>query len=341
MLIYRKTPAYSRSKAARLLGKADWQEIQRLTPRQATRAPHGLKTPISWRGLVRAAETWSAIFNPGSPGSRHALLLWIVYLLALSLIGQAFLFQLTPHLPDRGWGLARPAGIVAGRMGRLDTRFLALGTVFLCGLIGGVMVLMSAGALAFSLMRGRALLAFLRERSGVLLVEETVFWAAFAAMLWIRWHNPDLWHPQLGGEKPMNLAYLNAVVHAFGFSALQSLVCRRIDEIITTSGYVLIAMPIKLAGIPPEIAYNLAYPHFICNGGERRLQPSPSHLAQPARQAGCGRRLLGTALLGSVLVALAGNLGQWRVIGLALRHYRENARFAPPFDVGGAEPDRP
>ena len=65
---------------------------------------------------------------------------------------------------------------------------------------------------AWALRRWRdELLAFARERWQLLALEEALFWAFFALLLAIRWGNPDLWHPGLGGEKPMDLAYLTAV----------------------------------------------------------------------------------------------------------------------------------
>jgi len=52
----------------------------------------------------------------------------------------------------------------------------------------------------------------LRRAWPLILIEEVVFVLTFAIFLFIRYGNGDLWHFFLGGERPMDFAYLNAVL---------------------------------------------------------------------------------------------------------------------------------
>ena len=165
------------------------------------------------------------------------------------------------------------------------------------------MIWVAAGGLALA----GALVAW---RSGALrgvswravAVQEALFGGAFAALVVVRLLNPDLWQPWFGGEKLMESAYFQAVARSETMPPYDPYFAGgRLNYYYL--GLFQANIPLKLVGLRPEIAFNLAVPTLFA------LTASHAFWA--------GRQLWGEAdrrlnwrggAMAATLVALAGNL---------------------------------
>ncbi|UCC61991.1 MAG: hypothetical protein JSV36_14540 [Anaerolineae bacterium] len=148
----------------------------------------------------------------------------ITWWLALQLIGLAALplaFRLLGRLPDRGYAFARPLGLLL--TGYLFWLGASLG--LLRNQWGGILcaLLLVAGLswLAYRRWPGRdelRLLPWLREHLGLVLTVEVIFFLAFVGWAWFRGFSPDLM--TAGGEKFMEIAFINAILRSEAFPPL-------------------------------------------------------------------------------------------------------------------------
>jgi len=125
--------------------------------------------------------------------------------------------------------------------------------------IWGAIILLAL--VSFWLFRRRrgAMVAFCREKKGLIVAGELIFGLAFLFFVGLRILNPDLWQPWTGGEKSMEIAFLNAVLRSPYFPPHDPYFAGGYVNYYYY-GYFIVALLIKLTGVLPQIAFNLAIP---------------------------------------------------------------------------------
>ncbi len=313
VLIYEKSDDFSRKKVTQLLGGPS---IEPAIASPADAAQNALLLRPDDLETQRNGGTWTDIFNPDSIVNKSGVA-WIVWLLPIQILSLALLpvgLYVFRWLPDRGYLLLKPLGLLS--MAYLVWLSVSLGLVeFTRGTILGVFLLIVALGIASGVVWRRQVLDFVRQHWRMILLAEAIFLGAFFAFYIVRLHNPDLWHPFRGGEKPLDFALLNAIVRSTTLPPYDPWFA---------GGYVnyyyfgqfITATWVKLTGILPETAYNLAIPLFfslavgaayslvynLTSAVRSRIRRRPGGGSIPAFT------LVGAGLLAVLLALVVGNL---------------------------------
>ena len=309
VFIFKKQPGYDPAQVRALLGAVDLSDVVHLTPKKASDWNSLMLTPLQ---MVRqeSGGAWVKLFPPGNPLNQSqpaAVVAWWLFLLLLGWLAYPILRLVLPGLSDRGYPLARVAGLLllAYPVWLLGSSGIAV-TPLLIGLVLLALALVSLW-LAY---RGRAeLLAGLRAHWRYLLGVEALALLAFGAFLYIRWLNPDLWHLYFGGEKPMDFSYFNAVLKSTIFPPYDPWFAGG-EMNYYYFGFVLVGMPVKLLGITPAVAYNLILPAVYSMAVLGAFCLGYNLVSAAASRA---RPWLG-GLFGSLLMMALGNQGTVRMV---------------------------
>ncbi len=267
VLIFRKTAAYSRDLAQRILAVPDLSRIIRQTAFEASNTPGGLLLDQKTLAAQQAGGTWSELFPRNSPLNQSQMLAVIAMAALVYALGTAAFMIIalsvrkrdgTPALVDGGYAFSKMLGLLlvsfcAWWLGSL--RIVPFTPAALWGIIAGLVIF----AAVVGHLNRDYIIALVRSRWKVMLAGEIVFLVAFAGFLLIRAGNPDLWHPFFGGEKPMDLAFLNTVLKATWFPPQDPWFAGGAINYYYF-GFVMVAAPIKALGIDPAVAYNIVIP---------------------------------------------------------------------------------
>ena len=324
VMVFKKTAAYSADNAARLLGAVDLSRVDSRAPGFLGK-PMGAEKPADGLMLSEAAVlkqqsggTWAEIFNRTTLVNRSpaaATLVFYLLTLVLSWAVFPFLWPFFGFLPDGAYPFARSFGFLLFAF--IAFNLGALGIEVSRGLLALLfLTLLAIGFLAMYRQR-EDLLLFLQQNWKNILTAELIGLFCFTFFLYLRWLNPDLWHPYHGGEKPMDFAYLNAVIKSSTFPSYDPWFSGGYINYYYF-GMVIAGMPIKLLGIDPAIAVNIVLPLWfsMIAMGAYSLGSNLSKLSLKMRLS--AQRLQNWArisgILAVILVLLIGNLGTVRLL---------------------------
>ncbi|MEW6094469.1 MAG: DUF2298 domain-containing protein [Chloroflexota bacterium] len=182
---------------------------------------------------------------------------WYLLVTLLGWLAFPLTWRLFPSLADRGFSLARALGLLL--WGYLFWMLASLGVIQNDG--GGLLLtfLLVAGLSAWTLWkslvtRHSPLLDWLRSNRRLVITVEVLFFLAFAAWAFVRASNPNI--ETAGGEKTMELAFINAILRSPTFPPHDPWLSGYSISYYY-SGYVMTAMLAKATSTPGAVAHNL------------------------------------------------------------------------------------
>ncbi len=263
VLVFKKTAAYNSANARQILSQANFGEIVRITPKKAAYHPANLILPEVNQFIQSIRGTWSQLFDPQAWQNRFQVLGVILWYLSVSLLGllvYPLLRIALPGLADKGYPLARTAGMLI--LAYLTWLAGSANIPFSRTTITSVILLMAAGGAYLAYRQRDELRQEWRSKRNYFLFIEGLALAFFLFFLFIRLGNPDLWHPYKGGEKPMDFSFFNAILKSTTFPPYDPWYAGGSMNYYYW-GFVFVGVLVKWLGIVPSIAYNLILPSMF------------------------------------------------------------------------------
>jgi YYY domain-containing protein len=201
---------------------------------------------------------WNDLANRSSS---TATTIWLLVMLGVGVVSFPLTYLLFHKLPDRGYGLAKAFGLLlVGYVVWLISSFIGLswlGNTLVTAVIALAMLVIVGITVAFA--NRRQLITYFRDHYRFIILTETVYVAIYLLFIYLRMLNPDLWHPWLGGEKMLEIGFLNAIVKSVEMPPYDPFFAGGIINYYYY-GLFLVGVLAKLTGIQPSIAFNLAVP---------------------------------------------------------------------------------
>ena len=183
------------------------------------------------------------------------MLSFFFWYILISLVGWLtfpMAYRLLPLLGERGYAFSRILGLLL--WGYLFWLLASLGMLHnnQGGLLLALFLVLALSGLALRGVGLKQISTWLREHSRLVLSVEALFLLSFTFMALVRASNPEI----LGTEKPMELAFINAILRSPIFPPHDPWLSGYAISYYYF-GYVMIAMLAKLTGVAGSVAFNL------------------------------------------------------------------------------------
>lgn len=227
-----------------------------------------------------------------------AVLAWWLLSFLLGGLAWPIAWRMFGRLPDRGSGMARVLGILAGSYlfwlgGNLGWLPTDSGGALLS------LVVLAGVAWAFARGNGSEMISWLKAHRRYLLSLEALFLVAFALWAFVRASNPAI----TATEKPMELAFLNAILRSESYPPYDPWLSGYAISYYYF-GYVMLAFLALLTGTPAGVAFNVGNAMWFAMVATASYSLVYNLLAsrrdKPIKPFG--------ALLGPLFVLITGNL---------------------------------
>ncbi|MGH2608203.1 MAG: DUF2298 domain-containing protein, partial [Tepidiformaceae bacterium] len=309
--LYKKTDRWNAERAVALLMEARPEAAVHLLPRQG--GTNGLLLTPEEAAVQQRGGTFTDVFDADGFFSTVPWLWWFLWLQLAAFAAVPWVTWLFRALPDRGYALSKLLGLVAVVVptwllvawGAADFSSALAWAVFVAAVLAG-------GALAWA--RRATLVPDLRDRWRTIVAVEALFAGVFLFFLVIRAFNPDLWHHPQGGEKPMEIAYLTAVIRSTNLPPYDPWFSGGVMNYYYM-GWFFLAVPVRAMRIMPEVAFNLGVPTFAALAATVAYSSASNLVALSSRiRAGVGSAVgqrpsaIGVGLLGAFLLVFIANL---------------------------------
>jgi YYY domain-containing protein len=242
--------------------------VHDLSSEQADRAPTQLMLTSEMAEIQYSGGTWSDRFHIDSIVNTNQIASVVIWWLVIMMFGWVtfpLLFAVLPGLADRGYSFAKFTGMFLAGWGTWYLASVRIPVWSQVGIAGAMLVILALGV--FLVRRSPDSFAgWVRRHWKRLLAIEGITLAAFCLMLFIRLTNPDLWVTGFGGEKPMDVAYFNAVLRSTIFPPYDPWYAGGYINYYYF-GYVIVGAPVLLLGMVSSIAYNLILPTLFAATG--------------------------------------------------------------------------